>query len=169
MCRRLRCRLEGLVHLSPEQGPKLSPVRVPATGYSWRLYRCNPISEEESVAGEEALGQYPTLQESIEGHGLRHGTERNPHHSSHGRRKRESPQTRGRNVQAWSIRSSNSLSNGRQGQGENPDDCDQRSYQKGSRPSSRRVREGRQETIDNLIFPDTRNSSHARAGKRRRR
>src|SRR5205823_14734850 len=153
MRRWLRCWLERPVHISPEQGPKLSPLRVSASGHSWCLYSCHPISEEESVAGEEALGQYPILQENIEGPGLRHGTERNPHHSSHGRRKRESPQTRGRNVQAWNIRSSNSLSDGRQRQSENPDDRDKRPRQEGSRPSSRRVWESRQETLSNLILP----------------
>jgi glycine C-acetyltransferase len=48
-------------------------------------------------------------------------------------------ETRRRNVQARSIRSSNSLSNGGQRQGENPDDCNKRTYQEGSRPRSRRV------------------------------
>src|SRR6266849_3156021 len=149
MCRGLCCWFERLVHISPEQSPKLSPLRVPAAGHSWRLHRRDPIGEEESVASEETLGEYPILQESIEGPGLRHGTERDPNHASHRRRKRESPQTSGRDVQAWSIRSSDSISDGGQGQGENPNDCDQRPYQEGSRPSSRRVWESRQETISN--------------------
>src|SRR6266446_3092960 len=120
------------MHLSPEQGPKLSPVRVPAAGHSWRLYSGHPTREEESVAGEETLGQYPILQESIEGPRLRHGTERDPHHSSHGWGERKSPQTRRRDVQAWSIRSSDSLSDGGQGQGTDTDDCDKRSHEEGS-------------------------------------
>src|SRR5467141_4115316 len=102
MRRRLRCWFERPVHLSPEQGPKLSSLRVPTARYSWRMHRRNPASEEESVAGEETLGQYTLLQESIEGPGLRHGTERDPNYASHGRRKRKGPQISGRNVQAWS-------------------------------------------------------------------
>src|SRR5207237_5722599 len=151
MCRWLRCWIERLVHLSPEQGPKLSSLRVSAAWCPGSLHRRDPTSEEEPVAGEEALGQYPILQESIEGPGLRHGTERDPHHSSHGRGERESPQTSGRNVQAWSIRSSNRLSDGRQRQSENPDDRDKRTYQEGPRPSSGRVCERRQETVTYMI------------------
>src|SRR6266446_3987866 len=99
MCRRLRCRLERLVHLSPEQGPKLSTLRLSAAWCPGSLHRRDPASEEESVASEETLGQYTLLQEGIEGSRLRHGTERDTHHAGHGRRERESPQTRGRNVQ----------------------------------------------------------------------
>src|SRR6266567_5648497 len=120
MCRWLRCWLERPVHVSPEQGPKLSTLWLSAARCPGSLHRRNTASEEESVAGEEALGEYTILQESIEGPRLRHGTERDPHHASHGRRERESPQTRGRNVQARGIRSSHSLSDGRQGQVKNP-------------------------------------------------
>jgi len=84
MCRWLRCWIEILVHLSPEQGPKLSSLRVSTAWCPGSLHRRDPTSEEEPVAGEEALGQYPILQESIEGLGLRYRTERDPHHSSHG-------------------------------------------------------------------------------------
>src|SRR5260370_37848532 len=102
------------------------------------------------IPSEETLGQYPILQKSTQRPRIRHGTERDPNYASHGRRKRKGPQTSGRNVQAWSVRSSDSISDGGQGQGENPDDRDKRSYQEGSRPSSRRVRESRQETVSNL-------------------
>src|SRR2546427_11805895 len=132
MCRGLRCWLERLVHISPKQGPKLSPLRVPAASNSRRLYSCHPIGEEESIASEETLGQYTLLQESTQRPRIRHGTERDTHCTSHGRRERESPQTSGRNVQAWSIRASNSLSNGRQGQVTHSHDCDKRTHEEGS-------------------------------------
>src|SRR5207245_1004860 len=154
MCRWLRCWIERLVHLSSEQGPKLSPLRVSTAWCPRSLHRRDTAGKEESVAGEEALGQYPILQESIEGAGLRHGTERDTNHSSHGRRERESPQTRGRNVQARSVRSSDSISDGGQRQSENPDDRDKRTYQEGPKPSNRRVRESRQEPDPNLIPPN---------------
>src|SRR6266516_4695509 len=139
MCRWVRCWLERPMHLSPEQGPKLSPLRLSAARCPGSLHRRDTASEEEPVAREEALGEYPIFQERIERPGLRHGTERESHNPSHCWLARESPQTRGRDVQAWSIRSSDSISDGWQRQSENPNACDQRSYQEGSRPSSRRV------------------------------
>src|SRR2546425_13103151 len=132
MRRWLRCGLERPVHLSPEQSPKLSPLRVPAAGHSWSMHRCHPISEEESIASEETLGQYTLLQESTQRPRIRHRAERDPNHASHGRREWKSPQTSGRDVQAWSIRSSNSLSNGRQGQVTHSHDCDKRTHEEGS-------------------------------------
>src|SRR5437016_14355277 len=115
MCRGLCCWLGRLVHISPEQSPKLSTLWLSAAWCPGSLHRRDTASEEESVAGEEALGQYTLLQESTEGPRLRHRTERDTNHASHGRGERESPQTRGRDVQAWSIRSTNSLSDGGQG------------------------------------------------------
>src|SRR5438093_12366865 len=139
MRRWLRCWLERPVHLSPEQGPKLSTLRLSAPWYPGSLHRSDPAGKEESVACEETLGQYTLLQESTQRPWLRHGTERDPNHASHGRRERESPQTSRRGVQAWSVRSSDCISDGAQKPGENPDDRDQRTYQERSRPSRRRV------------------------------
>src|SRR5438445_8264491 len=47
-------------------------------------YRIGDSGGGFAVASGETLGQYTLLQESIEGPGLRHGTERDSHHSSHG-------------------------------------------------------------------------------------
>src|SRR6266849_294224 len=150
MHRRICCRIERPLRVSPKQGSKLPPFRVPPARRRRRMHRSATDRPETTVLGQEALGQHPLLQERPERYRLRYWEQRDSDYAGHRRRSWQGWRTRRQSLQTRNIRSPDRLPNGRSGQSEGQDNSDKCSYEKRSLCGIERFREGWQTTSADL-------------------
>jgi len=121
-----------------EQGPKLSPLRVQPPAIPGACIAAIQLVKKNPSLAKKLWTITTLLQESTQGPRLRHGTERDPITPVMGWCERESHKLADEMFQAWSIRFPIVFRWSARTRRES-DDRDKRSYQEGSRSSSRRV------------------------------